>query len=284
MVTPNEINRENTAYGTATRDPNRARTGGLPHPAPGGPASDEHEHQRDGGAGEQGHGHPEQRSLDVGGGHRQVGAHVVEPEEVQAAGPQHVDEGQPQAAQRVLEDGDKESERRRGHEREPPTTGRSSGRGGWSVPGRSRRRRDRPGRRERLGGRPLGGLASAASTSSATSVGVRPTFTPTAANASALAWAVPVEPVMMAPAWPIRLPGGAVNGHVAHHGLGDRRADERGRPLLVVAADLADDHRQVGVLVRTEGGEGLDEPDAVDRVAPMPMHVDCPIPAGSART
>ena len=46
---------------------------------------------------------------------------------------------------------------------------------------------------------------------SATSVELRPTRTPAASNASAFAWAVPVDPVMMAPAWPIRLPGGALN-------------------------------------------------------------------------
>ena len=48
-------------------------------------------------------------------------------------------------------------------------------------------------------------------TRSATWTGLRPTGTPAASNASALAWAVPLEPVMMAPAWPIRLPGGALN-------------------------------------------------------------------------
>jgi len=48
-------------------------------------------------------------------------------------------------------------------------------------------------------------------TISATSVGFLPTFTPTFSNASALACAVPLEPVMIAPAWPIRFPGGAVN-------------------------------------------------------------------------
>jgi hypothetical protein len=47
--------------------------------------------------------------------------------------------------------------------------------------------------------------------SSATSVGVRPTRTPRASSASALAFAVPWEPETIAPAWPIVLPGGAVN-------------------------------------------------------------------------
>ena len=45
---------------------------------------------------------------------------------------------------------------------------------------------------------------------SATSVGVVPTWTPRASSASFFAWAVPDEPEMIAPAWPIVLPGGAV--------------------------------------------------------------------------
>jgi hypothetical protein len=53
--------------------------------------------------------------------------------------------------------------------------------------------------------------AEATSTaSSATSVGVVPTRTPRASSASFFAWAVPDEPEMMAPAWPIVFPGGAV--------------------------------------------------------------------------
>ena len=42
------------------------------------------------------------------------------------------------------------------------------------------------------------------------SVGLRPTFTPAARNASILPWAVPLPPLVMAPAWPIFLPSGAV--------------------------------------------------------------------------
>src|SRR5204862_8273120 len=54
---------------------------------------------------------------------------------------------------------------------------------------------------------------SAATTSrisSAISVGFCPTLAPAASRASILAWAVLLEPEMMAPAWPIFLPGGAV--------------------------------------------------------------------------
>jgi hypothetical protein len=44
----------------------------------------------------------------------------------------------------------------------------------------------------------------------AVSVGLSPTRTPLASSASFFAWAVPEEPEMIAPAWPICLPGGAV--------------------------------------------------------------------------
>ena len=42
------------------------------------------------------------------------------------------------------------------------------------------------------------------------SVGLWATVTPAADRASILAWAVPLEPETMAPAWPILRPGGAV--------------------------------------------------------------------------
>ncbi len=48
-------------------------------------------------------------------------------------------------------------------------------------------------------------------TISDTSVGVRPTRTPAASSASALAAAVPFDPDTIAPAWPMVFPGGAVN-------------------------------------------------------------------------
>src|SRR5690242_16045940 len=47
-------------------------------------------------------------------------------------------------------------------------------------------------------------------TSWATSVGVVPTSIPRASSASFFACAVPDEPEMIAPAWPIVLPGGAL--------------------------------------------------------------------------
>ena len=52
--------------------------------------------------------------------------------------------------------------------------------------------------------------AATSAASSATSVGVVPTRTPRSSSASFLACAVPAEPEMIAPAWPIVFPGGAV--------------------------------------------------------------------------
>ena len=51
---------------------------------------------------------------------------------------------------------------------------------------------------------------SASTASWAVSVGLLPTRTPLASSASFFASAVPEEPEMIAPAWPICLPGGAV--------------------------------------------------------------------------
>ena len=42
------------------------------------------------------------------------------------------------------------------------------------------------------------------------SLGVGAIFTPTADSAAIFSSAVPLPPLMMAPAWPMRLPGGAV--------------------------------------------------------------------------
>jgi hypothetical protein len=53
--------------------------------------------------------------------------------------------------------------------------------------------------------------AAIPATSCAASVGVVPTRTPRASNASFFACAVPEEPEMIAPAWPIVFPCGAVN-------------------------------------------------------------------------
>ena len=64
-----------------------------------------------------------------------------------------------------------------------------------------------------VGRRQAGAQASFRTTStmaSPASVGLRATVTPAPDSASILAWAVPLEPEMIAPAWPIFRPGGAV--------------------------------------------------------------------------
>ena len=63
----------------------------------------------------------------------------------------------------------------------------------------------------RHGPRPPQDAVSISRASTAVWEGVRPTFTPTASNASAFAAAVPADPETIAPACPIVLPSGAVN-------------------------------------------------------------------------
>ena len=84
------------------------------------------------------------------------------------------------------------------------------------------RRRDPAGERDRLhasrvgrssdvsGGAVQARAPTTSAASCATSVGVVPTRTPQASSASFFACAVPEVPEMIAPAWPIVLPGGAV--------------------------------------------------------------------------
>ncbi len=70
------------------------------------------------------------------------------------------------------------------------------------------RRKSAPGTRLRDYAKDYARAISA--TSCAASVGVVPTRTPRASSASFFACAVPAEPEMIAPAWPIVFPGGAV--------------------------------------------------------------------------
>ncbi len=85
-------------------------------------------------------------------------------------------------------------------------------RGSATSSGRERRRARRGPAREgerRPTGRPYS-ARSISTAIAAVSVGLSPTRTPFASSASFLPWAVPEEPEMIAPAWPICLPGGAV--------------------------------------------------------------------------
>ena len=104
--------------------------------------------------------------------------------------------------------------------------------------------------------------------SSPASVGFFATRTPAAESASILALAVPFG----------ARDDGAGVAHLASRGrrhardVGDdrlvhRRGDEVRRPLLAVAADLADHHHGPGLRVVLEGGEHVDEARARHRVA-----------------
>ena len=151
--------------------------------------------------------------------------------------------------------------------------------------GAPRAREPSPGRR--CGGlkprhpawdRPLGaGADCVGDEAGATSVGFVPTRTPCASSASFLASAVLDE--MMAPAWPIVLPGGAVKPRATGH---DRRrhvlADELGRLLLLGAADLADHDGKLRLRIGLELSQDVDEGRATGS-PPIPTIVDWPTPS-----
>ena len=97
------------------------------------------------------------------------------------------------------------------------------------------------------------------------------TAMPAASSAARFDFAVPAPPEMIAPAWPIRRPGGAVRPAMNDAiGLRTSRADERRRLLLLLAADLADEDDRLGVRVLVEEVEHVDEVRADDRVAADP--------------
>ena len=102
----------------------------------------------------------------------------------------------------------------------------------------------------------------------AISAGDGATLTPAASSAAILSVAVPLPPEMIAPAWPMRLPGGAVVPAMKPAtGFFMCCLDAGGRAFLGVAADLADHHHAVGVWVGVEQLEHVDEVDAADRIA-----------------
>ena len=84
--------------------------------------------------------------------------------------------------------------------------------------------------------------------------------------------AVPAPPEMIAPAWPIRLPSGAVRPAMnATFGTSREVLGGPGRGgLLGRAADLADEHDRVGLVVGGEQLEDVEEGRADDRVAADP--------------
>ena len=96
--------------------------------------------------------------------------------------------------------------------------------------------------------------------------------TPALRNASILSPAPPLPPAMIAPAWPIRRPGGAVlpamNPTTGF--LRSRRLQKIGAVLLRGAADLADHDDGLGLVIGEKHFEHLDKIGAVDRVAADP--------------
>ena len=94
------------------------------------------------------------------------------------------------------------------------------------------------------------------------------TVTPAARRAPSFASAVPLPPEMTAPAWPMRLPGGAVRPAMKPTTGFDMCSFTKAAPLFLFgAANLADHDHGVGLRVGLEAGKAVDEVGAVDWVA-----------------
>ena len=100
------------------------------------------------------------------------------------------------------------------------------------------------------------------------SAGLFTTLTPAAVSAAIFSAAVPLPPAMIAPAWPIRRPGGAVWPAMnADDRLLEVRLDPGGGLFLGAAADLADHDHGVGVRIRREQLQRVDVRGADQRIA-----------------
>ena len=99
------------------------------------------------------------------------------------------------------------------------------------------------------------------------SVGLSATRAPASARASIFAWAVPLLPEMMAPAWPIAGPGRGYAGDVRDDGLVHVFCDVSRRLFLFNAANLADKHDRFGLRVGLESAQAVDERRTRDGVA-----------------
>ncbi len=122
--------------------------------------------------------------------------------------------------------------------------------------------------RRRRAGVPTHPIFIARMTAAPMSAGLRATSTPAAWRALILESAVSSAPPMMAPAWPMRRPGGAVLPAMnAATGFLTLALMYCGRLDLVGAADLADHEDGVGVGVGVEHADALDVVDAADGVA-----------------
>ena len=92
------------------------------------------------------------------------------------------------------------------------------------------------------------------------SAGLCTQWIPAAAMASYFSFAVPVPPLMIAPAWPMRRPGGAVCPAMKPTtGLCTFLLDELGGLLFGVAADFADHDDGVRVGIVVEQANGIEE-------------------------
>ncbi len=91
---------------------------------------------------------------------------------------------------------------------------------------------------------------------------------PAARMALYLSAAVPWPPLMMAPAWPMRRPGGAVCPAIKPTtGFFTFLLDELGGDFFGVASDFADHHDGMGVGICVEQLDGIEESGTDDRVA-----------------
>ena len=100
------------------------------------------------------------------------------------------------------------------------------------------------------------------------SAGLRVTLMPHASITEIFSCAVPLPPEMMAPAWPMRLPGGAVTPAMKPTtGFFMLSFAQLRGGLLVAAADLADHDHRVGVGIVVEHLQHVDVLESVHRVA-----------------
>ena len=100
------------------------------------------------------------------------------------------------------------------------------------------------------------------------SAGLFTTVTPAASSAAIFSAAVPLPPEMIAPAWPMRRPGGAVwPAMKPTTGFLKCALIHRRGVLFGAAADLADHDHRLGLRVGREQLQRVDEGGADERVA-----------------
>ena len=112
------------------------------------------------------------------------------------------------------------------------------------------------------------------------SAGLLTTCTPAAVSAAIFSAAVPLPPAMIAPACPIRRPGGAVcPGDEADDRLLELRLDEGRRLLFRRPADLADHHDRFGRASPANSASASMKLVPISGSPPMPMQVVWPRPS-----